>query len=360
MSKTLTVHHCRDGCADSAGDAHSTCRIQGVRRIDFHCHVLVQDVEIAVEAFPEKQKERSSLQELIGEESLVRNEALLQAVRGPLTSADCRLADMERLGIDLQVLSPSPTQYYYWAQQDLAERLVRLQNESIAAMCARYPNRFVGLGGVALQHPDLAVAQLCYAVQELGLKGVEIGATVNGLEIADPRLLPFWRAAEELGAVVFLHPLGTSLGARVRRYYLSNLIGIPLETTIALSHLIFGGVLDLFPKLRICAAHGGGFMASYVGRFDHGWEVRPECKGAAERPSDYLRRVFHDTVLFRAEDLRHLIATVGVQQVVLGTDYPFDMGNHRAVELISNLHGELSDHEMSCLLGGNAARLLSL
>jgi len=277
-----------------------------------------------------------------------------------LTRVEQRLADMDSMGVDIQVLSPSPTQYYYWADRDRAQQIVRVQNEHVAEVCAQHPDRLIGLGTLALQHAELAAEQLEYGMKRLGLKGVEISTSVNGEELDVARLTPFWRRAEELGALVFIHPFGTTLGERVNTHYLSNIIGQPLETTIALSHLIFGGVLDRHPGLRIVAAHGGGYLPSYCGRSNHGYAVRPEAKAGAQLPPvEYLRKIWFDTLVYEPEALRHLINVVGVSQVVVGSDYPFDMGHYDPHGLLAATNG-LSEAERSAILGGNAATLLGL
>jgi aminocarboxymuconate-semialdehyde decarboxylase len=236
---------------------------------------------------------------------------------------------------------------------------VHAQNDAIAQAVQARPDRFVGLGAVALQHPELAARQLREGMQTFGLLGAEITSDPTGRGMEDPALDTFWREAERLGAVLFLHPLGTSLGARVDRHYLSNIVGQPLETTIALSQLIFGGVLDRYPGLRICAAHGGGYLPYAIGRSDHGFGVRPEARGCREAPSAYLSRLWYDIVVFRPESVRALIDQVGLSQVVAGTDYPFDMGEYAVHELLRRVP-DLAADQQAAILGGNASALLRL
>lgn len=328
--------------------------------IDLHCHVLVPEVDALVADRPARQAEIRMLAESMGETSSIHNRLCMLPHAAPrLMSVDLRLSEMDAMGVDVQVLSPSPTQYCYWAEPDLAEAIVHVQNEAIAAFCAQRPQRFHGLGIVALQHPELAVAQLEDAVLRLGLRGVEISTHVGRRELNDPSLEPFWARAAALECVVFIHPFGTELGSRLQQSYLSNIIGQPLETTIALSHLIFGGVLDRHAKLRILAAHGGGYLPMYPGRSDHGSRVRPEAAAMARRPSEYLRQIWFDSLLYDAQALRHLIERVGAGQVVVGTDYPFDMGDYGVHDLVAAIPG-LSEAQRAGILGGNAARLLGL
>lgn len=348
-------HH-RQGASVHSGLAAS--RLPFVT-LDMHCHLLVPTVEVLVADSPHKRYETAEQPRLLGEASYAHNQAMREALRERMTSPARRLEDMDRLGVDLQVLSPSPTQYYGWADPALATRIVDAQNTAIATVVRTTPERFVGLGAVALQHPALAAEQLREAMTRHGLLGAEITSDPTGQGLDDPALDPFWREAERLGAVLFVHPLGTSLGERVNRYYLSNILGQPLETAIALSQLIFGGVLDRFPGLRIVAAHGGGYLPLSIGRSDHGHGVRPESRGCREAPSRYLSRLWYDTVVFKPESLGALIDQVGVGQIVAGTDYPFDMGEYALHELVRQVPG-LDEDGRAAILGANAIRLLRL
>ena len=329
--------------------------------IDVHCHVLTLAVEKLLADHPRKLAEASAMKAAMGEASVAHNDAVMLPQAFPkLTRIEQRLADMAAMGVDVQVLSPTPNQYYYWAEEALAEEVVRLQNENISALCAAHPGRLYGLGTVALQHPQRAAAQLRHAMRTLGLKGVEISTSVEGRELDDASLQPFWAAAQELGAVVFIHPFGTSLGPRVASHYLVNTIGQPLETTIALSRIIFSGLMDRHPGLKILAAHGGGYLPAYLGRSVHAFEVRPEAAAAMQRPpADYLRSMFFDSLVYEPRALRQLMDTVGASQVLLGTDYPFDMGHYQVHELAGS--PELTDdNERAALLGANARRLFGI
>lgn len=361
----MTLHFCTPhrGLVRSPEGAHrSGVPSKGKHLVvDFHCHVLTLAAEALVAARPEKRAEPALMLAAVGPESLAHNNAeMLPKAFPKLTRVEQRLADMDSMGVDLQVISPSPSQYYYWAEAELASQIVKTQNEHIAETCGRYSDRLVGLGAVSLQHPRLAAEQLRDAVKRLGLKGVEISTSVNDLELGAAELAPFWAAAQDLGAVVFIHPFGTTLGKRLNAYYLSNIIGQPLETTIALSHLIFGGVLDRYPGLKIVAAHGGGYLPSYCGRSNHGHEVRPEARArASQRPVEYLRRIWFDTLVYEPQALRHLVDVVGASQLVVGTDYPFDMGHENPRELLEQTPG-LTEADRAAILGGNALSLLDV
>jgi aminocarboxymuconate-semialdehyde decarboxylase len=271
-----------------------------------------------------------------------------------------RLLAMDDQGIDVQVLSINP--FWYGADRDLARRIVAVQNEQLAALCAAHPERFVALASVALQHPDLAAEQLADAVATHRLRGAGIGGSVNGEEFSSPKFEPFWAKAEQLGVVVFIHPQGIpEIRTRVQgNGFLSNVIGNPLETTLALSHLIFDGTLDKFPNLKICAAHGGGYLPSYAARSDHGCVTFPaNCtKTLKKKPSEYLKQMYFDSLVFTGEGLRHLVAECGASQIVVGTDYPFPWTT-TAVDHVLTTPG-LSDADRVAILGGNLIKLLRI
>jgi aminocarboxymuconate-semialdehyde decarboxylase len=283
----------------------------------------------------------------------------MQTRYGPaFANVNARLETMDREGIDLQVVSHMPN-FGYWADRNLAEQIIMAANTCVADLCREYPDRFVGLCFVALQFPEVAALQLEDAMRNMGMRGVEISTHVEGMELDDERLDPFWAAAQEQGALIFIHPAGSTLGQRLAKYYLSNVIGNPLDTTIALSHLILGGVLERFPRLKIVAAHGGGYLPSYFSRTEHGFEVRPEAKGIPHPPRHYLRRLWVDALVYEPANLAHLIREIGASQVVLGTDYPFDMGEEQPLEVLQAVEG-LSESDREQIQGGNALQLLGL
>ncbi|MCB1742464.1 MAG: amidohydrolase [Gammaproteobacteria bacterium] len=275
-----------------------------------------------------------------------------------------RLAAMDEQGIDVEALSINP--YWYRAEKDAAAELIRIQNDALAEFCANNAERFVAFATAALQHPELAVEQIEYAAKTLGFRGVGVGGGVAGEELASKRFDPFWAKCEELDLLVFLHPLGTKelepSGRLAGSGLLTNTIGNPLETTIALSHLIFEGTLDRFPGLKICAAHGGGYLGSYANRSDAVCRTFPQRVGPLpkKQPTAYLKdgQLFFDTIVFTPEALRHLIAESGPGQIMMGTDYPFPWTSTE-VDLVLSTPG-LSDEERIAILGGTAARLLGL
>lgn len=293
--------------------------------IDVHAHVLLPEIERAVAGRPGHAEHRELDARRNGPASLEAGGRMIQARLPRLTDVRARLDDMDAAGVDVQIVSPSPSHYHYWADPSLAAEVCELAAEGVAAHCAQAPGRLHGLGLAPLQHPSLLVGALEHAL-DLGLKGVEISSHAPGRELSDPDYEPFWARAAETRAVVFLHPFGCTLDERLDRWYLSNIVGQPTENAVALSHLIFSGVLDRHPDLRLLAAHGGGYLPYYLGRADHGWHVRPEARGCAGPPSGYLRRIWFDSLVHDPATLRALIAAAGISQVVLGSDHPFDMG----------------------------------
>lgn len=330
-----------------------------MKTIDIHAHALITEAEEIARKQDRWRDAAAQAAAQMSVESSAHNRQLMQTTYAdPLTRVETRIAAMDAMRIDMQAVSPVPTQYHYWAERATAERIVDAANRGIAAICARRSDRFAGLGTVAMQYPELAVAQLEHAITTLKLRGVMLSTSVNGIELADPRHEPFWAKAEALGAMVFIHPMGCSLGERLRPYYLSNVIGNPTETTVALAHLIFAGVFDRYPGLKVCAAHGGGYLPFYSGRFDHGWRVRPEARTCKNPPSSYIKRIWFDSLVYTAESLRELVRSAGATQVVLGTDYPFDMGVDDPIARLDA--AGLSSSEREAIAGANAARLLGI
>ena len=273
-----------------------------------------------------------------------------------------RLKGMDAQAIDLEVLSINP--FWYRKDRDTAAAIVKVQNEKLAELSASRPDRFAAFASLALQYPDLAVEQLETAVKKLGLRGAAIGGSVAGEEFADPKFHPVWAKAEELGAVLFIHPQSTpELAKRFRgNGWLSNTIGNPLDTTIALQHLIFEGTLDRFPGLKIIAAHGGGYLPSYAPRSDHACFVSPQNCNAdiklKKKPTEYLNQLYFDSLVFTPEALRHIVAQVGASQIVIGSDHPIPWAEHPVDHIFATT--TLSNDEKAAILGGNAARLLGL
>ena len=273
-----------------------------------------------------------------------------------------RIRAMDIQGVDIEALSINP--FWYRREKDLAVEICRIHNEKLAEMCATYPDRLVAFASVTLQHPEIAVQQLEHAVKKLGLRGAAVGASCGDDEFSDPKFHPFWAKAEELGVLIFIHPQSTpELKRRFKgNGWLANTIGNPLDTTICLSHLIFDGTLDRFPGLKICSAHGGGYLPSYAPRSDHPcrvapWHCNPDVK-LKKKPTEYLKTMYYDTLVFTSEMLRHLAAEVGTSQLVIGTDHPIPW-HEDPVTHIMDAPG-FTDEERIAMLGGTAAKLLGI
>ncbi len=323
--------------------------------IDIHCHLAIPAADALMR--PHQNPAAISINSFSSPASDEVNRRQFAQIGPKLASIDHRIADMDAMGVDIQAISPSPGQYYYWAEGGLALEAARLVNDGMAEAVARHPDRLVGMGTVPLQAPELAVRELKRLTGELGLRGVEISSNVDGRELAEPEFRPFFAAAEELGVLVFMHPLGFTHGQRLSEHYFNNLIGNPLESAIAVGHLIFGGVLDAHPGLKLCVAHGGGYLPGYIGRMDHGFRAREDCRQHIRRePSSYLRQLYFDTLVFDRGELEFLVKTYGADHLMMGTDYPFDMSEPDPV----GFHAALSDADRAKILGGTAARLLGL
>ena len=351
----ILLHRCGDPVQMSI--ERGTGKRLACRTIDMHCHIVVPEVQSIVSGSAGQHAEAAALHLTFGAESLAINVAQLEVIGPKLTTLTARLADMDAMGVDMQVISLSPTQYSYTVDdRDMASAVTMVVNDQIAATCAAHPDRLAGLGTISLQYPDLAATQLYRAVRDQGLHGVEISSHVNGINISDRRFDAFWSMADELGIIVFLHPWGTNVGDRLKRHYLGNTVGQPMETAIALSSLIFEGTLDRHPGVKIVAAHGGGYLPLYINRSDHAFAVRPEVCGCAHKPSTYLKRIWFDSLVYEPDHLHRLIEVAGASRVVLGTDYPFDMGHYDPAGLFVGLDEETQ----TALAGGNAAALLGI
>jgi aminocarboxymuconate-semialdehyde decarboxylase len=276
------------------------------------------------------------------------------------TSPEQRIADMDLMGIDIQAISPAPRQTYYGADPDLGIAVSRVINDHLAEICGKYPDRFVGLGTIPFQAPELAVAELERLHKSLGFRGIEIMTHVAGEDLSAERFRPIFARCEELGMLIFMHPDGFTEARRFHDHYFANVIGNPLDTTVAVHHLIFGGVLDAYPGLKIVLAHGGGYLPAYSGRIDHAASARPDtCECIKEMPTTYLKRLYFDSLVYTHHQLEYLVAQYGADHILVGTDYPADMGEIDPVGFIETAPG-LGDATRRAILGGNAARLLGI
>jgi aminocarboxymuconate-semialdehyde decarboxylase len=269
-----------------------------------------------------------------------------------------RLQDMDDTGVDVHLLSATPQTYMYNKDAALGAAAAVIQNDQMAKHIADHPTRFMGIATLPMQDPKRAADELKRVMTKLGLKGAMIGSNVMGKNLDDPSFEPLWATANELGAFMFIHPNNVAGADRLKSYYLGNLIGNPLDTTIAAASLYFGGVLDKYPKMTVMLAHGGGFTPYQAARWEHGWRVRQEPhKNIAKEPKDIAKRFFYDTILHSDHTLEMMIKLVGVDHVMLGSDYPYDMAMLDCVAHVRAL--SISDADKDTILGGHAEALLS-
>jgi aminocarboxymuconate-semialdehyde decarboxylase len=323
-------------------------------KIDMHSHIEIAE---AVDLMPEKPKVLSSP---LSPKSAAYQEALTKALNQQLNDPQKKIEDMEKIGVDRSVLSIAPPQFFYHLEGKLALDVFRTQNDRIAAVVQKYPQKFTGMATVPLQNVEAAVAELERAIVQLQLKGVEVGSNVRGRYLGDPVFLPFFEKVKALDVPVFFHPQNVAGADRMRDYYFPNLVGNPLDTTLTAGHLIFSGIFDRLPGLKIALSHAGGHLPYIIGRMGHGFKVRPECQEVIKKsPVEYLSQFYYDTISHGPEALRYLISRVGADRVMLGTDYPYDMGDYTPLASIDAVPG-LSMAEKEKIAGRNAASLFKI
>jgi aminocarboxymuconate-semialdehyde decarboxylase len=332
------------------------------RTIDIHCHCMVPEANAlvmqatGVAGGGQDTNANAHVNDLT--KSIGKQRGTIDFPK--LTDVATRLADMDRLGIDIQVVSPSPGHFVYAAPAEVARDSARIVNDHIVSLVAKHPDRLLGMGTVPLQDCGMAIAELERTVKEHGFRGVEICTNVRGVDLTRAGLEKFFARVEELGVLIFMHPFGTSFVGRMSDHYFPNTIGHPLESALAVGQLIFDGYLEKFPKLKMCIAHGGGYIPAYWGRFDHAWKYRPDSRVNIKKPpSHYLKKLHFDTVVFSGTELKHLIESWGADRIMLGTDYPFDMAEPDPVGFLGRVKG-VSTKDMVKVAGGNAARLLGI
>ncbi|MFT5539154.1 MAG: aminocarboxymuconate-semialdehyde decarboxylase [Alphaproteobacteria bacterium] len=324
--------------------------------IDVHAHYNDEEARGMMKAAAEKGKvgEHAKVQVGIGITGERSDNELV------LSEPDWRLKDMLKMGVDFAVLSPAPPRGFYEADGDLSTTVARHINDKVAAIVKDNPDRFLSMGVGQLQHVNLAIREMERAVGDLGLRGIRFPTEINGMELSDPALEPFWDAAESLGTTIYVHPQGFTHPQRMKGYYMTNVVANPLETTLATSHLIHSGVIKRHPGLTFYMAHGGGFFPFYAGRFDHAYTTREECRVAIdEPPSAYVRNLYYDTVVFEPRQLRYLIDLVGADHIMLGTDSPYDMGEMDPVGMLERVEG-LTDAEREAILRGTAKKVFKM
>jgi aminocarboxymuconate-semialdehyde decarboxylase len=326
--------------------------------VDLHAHVgIARAAEIAK---PHLDIATIPLAHYASADTKAVNAKQEQDIAAASKGYDKRLADLDAMGIDVQVVCPPPPQCYYTIPLDVAVQATRALNDGIAEYVAGKPDRLVGLGSVPMTDGQEAAKELERCVKTLGFKGVEILTNVDGNELSALAYAPFWQKAEELGALVMIHPNGFTEGKRFARFYFNNVVGNPLETTLALHYLIFDGVLERHPKLKLFAVHGGGYLGAYPGRIDHAWGARSDCHASLPKPpTEYLKRVYVDTVVFTPYQLAELIRVFGADHVLMGTDYPFDMAEYDPLGHIASVDG-LDASTIAAIAGGNAKAVLGM
>jgi aminocarboxymuconate-semialdehyde decarboxylase len=326
--------------------------------LDIHCHVRSAKAAALVEDHLEVSRWFAESSANEHSQAINRQNGVRTAAQG--SSPEQRIADMDHMGIDIQALSPAPRQTYYGADPELGRETARIINDEMAEMVGRFPDRFVGLGTIPFQAPELAVAELERLHKSLGFRGIEIMTHVAGEDLSAPRFRPIFARCEELGTLIFIHSDGFTEARRFEEHYLTNVIGNPLDTTVAVHHLIFGGVLQDYPNLKIVLAHGGGYLPAYSGRIDHAAAARPDtCEHLRHMPTTYLKRLYFDSLVYTHHQLQYLVDQYGADHILVGTDYPADMGEVDPVGFIESCPG-LDDTERRAILGRNAARLLNL
>lgn len=328
------------------------------RVIDIHCHRECGPAAALVK--PESERLGRVPFQFGTELTKEVNRQQLVDIRPKMESVDVRLADMDAAGVDVQAVSLSPYQLFHWAEGDLGPRAFRIINDDLADLVRAHPDRFLGLGAVPLQDPAAAIQELRRCSDDLGFRGIEMATHIEGEELSSPRFEPFWEAVESLDMLVFIHPTGFTEPRRFTDHYFMNTIGHPLEETICAGRLIFDGVMERHPGLKFVFAHGGGFLPAYAGRFDHAYKAREDVRhGLPRLPSEYLAGFYFDTMVFEPDQLGFLIEKYGSDHVLLGTDYPYDMGETDPLGLINKVSG-LSPEDVDRIIGGNAARLLGI
>ncbi|HEX6299982.1 MAG TPA: amidohydrolase family protein [Acidimicrobiia bacterium] len=324
--------------------------------VDVHSHLMVpESAELTRPHFKPDFEPRTFYSSPVTKEI---NDEFYRLARAKYTDPATRIADMDAMGIDVQLVALSPFQYFYWADAELSPRVAVLQNEAIARAVEYDSSRLIGVGTLPLGHPDAAVAEVS-RVTDLGFPAVEIGADVNGSDLDDPALEPVWSALEESRLVVILHPAGFTEARRLTDYYLVNVIGMPLSTTLAVTRLILSGVFERNPGLRMVLVHGGGYLPFYWARTDHAFRHRPEMRNHIDRlPSEYLQDLYFDLTVFDPGMVETLANRFGADHLLIGTDYPFDMGETDPLALLAQT--ELGPEERELIAGGNARRLFGL
>ncbi|MFJ7826974.1 amidohydrolase family protein [Psychrobacillus sp. NPDC096623] len=327
-------------------------------RVDFHTHIISEDFpDLAAkyedDRFPTLQKTCSC-----GAEIRIQGK-MFRKITDQTWDPEKRIEDMDKEGVDIQVLSPIPVTLSYWSDSQAALELSQSQNDFIASVSKKYPDRFIGMGTVPLQDMKLAVDEMERAVKALGLRGIQIGSNVNGLNLDDDSLYPFFEAAAEMNVPLFVHPWATLGKERLQRFNTMYTVGMPSETALAAGSIIMSGLLDKLPNLKVCFAHGGGSLPYILPRMDQGWEVWPETRNTVQPPSSYAKKLYYDSLVYDPDNLKFMIDRFGAKQIIAGSDYPFLLREKPVGKVIDNLVG-ISEEDAKLMLGQNALEFLGL
>ncbi len=328
-----------------------------VRTVDVHAHMLVpESAELTAPHFKPEMDPRTFFSSPMTKEL---NAEFYKLTAAKYTDPETRLADMDALGLDCQLVGLSPFHYFYWADAQLSPRVAALQNERIAEFAGFDPARLVGIGTLPFNHPEAAVVEARRLAAEYRFPGVYMGADINGLDLDDTRFEPVWEVLEELGLVIILHPAGFTQAERLTDYYLVNVIGMPLSSTLTVTRMILSGVFERHPRLQMLVVHGGGYLTFYSARTDHAFKHRPELRQHIDRPpSEYLKQLYYDITVFDPGMIEQLVANYGADRVLLGTDYPFDMGLTDPLAMVAETR--LTETDRDLIVGGNAHRLFRI
>lgn len=341
-----------DGWADRWAEAPE--RPISTLTVDIHAHIKVPGA--AAEAMKHFIPENDPRTLYSSEETNALNRGYHERVNDRFTDAATRIRDMDTMGVAVQAVALAPPQYFYWLDAAAAVAVAESQNDSIAGVAGQEPERLRGIGTLPLAHPEMAVREAVRLHDELGLHGVEIGTDVVGRDLDDPKFDPVWEVLADRQIVVILHPAGFTEARRFTDYYLVNVVGLPLSSTLAVTRMILGGVFARFPELRMVVVHGGGYLPFYAARTDHAFRHRPEMRRHIDKPpSEYLHNLWFDTTVFDPALLTTLVSNYGAERVLMGTDYPFDMGQGNPVDFVRA--AGLTEQETALVLGGNANRL---
>ncbi|TCJ06412.1 amidohydrolase family protein [Cytobacillus praedii] len=327
-------------------------------RVDFHTHIIPEHIPNFVEKFGGERWPTLEKTCSCGANIMVAGN-VFREVTDQVWSPEKRIKDMDAEGVDIQVLSPIPVTFSYWAESEAAEEMSKIQNDFIAETVKQYPKRFIGLGTVPLQDVHVAIKEMERCIHTLGLKGIEIGTNINGKNLDDPAFLPFFEMAEKWEVPLFIHPWETVGRERMPRHNLMYTVGMPSETALAAASLINGGIMEKFPRLKVCFAHGGGSFPYILPRLDQGWKVWPHLRQTSQPPSYYAKNFYFDSLNYDPLNLTYLIERFGYEKIIMGSDYPFLLREINPGKVIDDT-SELPAEQRQAIYGKNALAFLNI